>query len=270
MRQAIISELFDDATALLARTVDLKREGYDEGDMFVLVKRKETGEAVKRQSNLYVLVADDPQAIASLVTSSERPVERWLGSMRLTPERQETFAQAIEQGKLFLYVDAELGERLEAETATRRKQATDTEEQTLALHEERLDVKKRAVQTGELVVNKRVTETDQEIEIPIRREQLHVERKDGSLEEIEDYDFDRPGIRTIDEGDHLRIQVIEERAFIVKRPVVVEEIIVHKHVREDVETVTETLRKEEVDVRQVGDADIDVDSSLTKQEDERI
>lgn len=64
MRQAIISELFDDATALLARTVDLKREGYDEGDMFVLVKRKETGEAVKRQSNLYVLVADDPQAMA--------------------------------------------------------------------------------------------------------------------------------------------------------------------------------------------------------------
>ncbi|WP_445001989.1 YsnF/AvaK domain-containing protein [Exiguobacterium alkaliphilum] len=270
MKQAIITELFDHAEGLLARVVDLKREGYEENDMYVVVKRKETGEAVRRQSNLYVFVADDPDAVASLVTSSERPVERWLGSMRLTPERQETFAQAIEYGKLFLYVDSEQSERITPERPSERGEANARDEQKLLLHEEQLEIEKRAVQTGELIIDKRVTESNQEIEIPVRREQLHVERKDGSLEELEDYDFDQPGIRTIDEGDHLRIQVIEERAFIVKRPVVVEEIIVHKRVREDVETVTETLRKEEVDVRQVGDADIDVDSSLTKQEDERI
>lgn len=267
MKHAIITELFDHTEALLTRVVDLKREGYEESDMYVVVKRKETGEAVRRQSNLYVFVADDPDAVASLVTSSERPIERWLSSMRLTPERQDTYAQAIEHGKLFLYVDAEQGERINSTRAKKQTDTTSREEETLLLHEEQLEVDKRAIQTGELVIDKHVTESKQEIEIPVRREQLHVERKDGSLEELETYDFDQPGIRTIDEGDHLRIQVIEERAFIVKRPVVVEEIIVHKRVHEDVETVTETLRKEEVDVRQVGDADIEVDASLKHRKD---
>ncbi|MBR2758678.1 MAG: DUF2382 domain-containing protein, partial [Exiguobacterium sp.] len=139
----------------------------------------------------------------------------------------------------------------------------------LALHEERLTVEKQAVQTGEVVINRYITETNQEIEVPVLREQVHVERKVGSEDVLEDYDFNRSGFRTIDEGDHLRIQVIEERAFVVKRPVVVEEIIVRKRVTEEIETLTETLRKEELKVREVGQADVTIDNQTTRKDEER-
>lgn len=260
MKHAIISEVFDQPETLLNRTVDLKREGYAEEDMYVLVKRADVADVVRRQSKLYVLVADEPGTVASLVTSSERPIERWIGSMRLTKEQQDRFTQEIEQGRLFLYVDAD---------RPKIKLEPETEEQTLALHEERLTVEKQAVQTGEVVINRYITETNQEIEVPVLREQVHVERKAGSEEVLEDYDFNRSGFRTIDEGDHLRIQVIEERAFVVKRPVVVEEIIVRKRVTEEIETLTETLRKEELKVTEVGQADVTIDNQTTRKDEER-
>lgn len=260
MKHAIISEVFDQPETLLNRTVDLKREGYAEEDMYVLVKRADVADVVRRQSKLYVLVTDEPGTVASLVTSSERPIERWIGSMRLTKEQQDRFTQEIEQGRLFLYVDAD---------RPKMKLEPETEEQTLALHEERLTVEKQAVQTGEVVINRYITETNQEIEVPVLREQVHVERKAGSEDVLEDYDFNRSGFRTIDEGDHLRIQVIEERAFVVKRPVVVEEIIVRKRVTEEIETLTETLRKEELKVTEVGQADVTIDNQTTRKDEER-
>lgn len=260
MKHAIISEVFDQPETLLNRTVDLKREGYAEEDMYVLVKRADVADVVRRQSKLYVLVTDEPGTVASLVTSSERPIERWIGSMRLTKEQQDRFTQEIEQGRLFLYVDAD---------RPKIKLEPETEEQTLALHEERLTVEKQAVQTGEVVINRYITETNQEIEVPVLREQVHVERKAGSEDVLEDYDFNRSGFRTIDEGDHLRIQVIEERAFVVKRPVVVEEIIVRKRVTEEIETLTETLRKEELKVTEVGQADVTIDNQTTRKDEDR-
>jgi uncharacterized protein (TIGR02271 family) len=266
MKHAIISEVFDQPEALLNRTVDLKREGYDEADMYVLVKRVDMADAVRRNSMLYVLVTDEPDTVASLVTSSERPIERWLKSMRLTPEQQDRFAKEVEQGRLFLYVDADRNEQ-RLDTIRPKKETTpEAEEQTLALHEERLIVEKQAVQSGEVVLNRHITETNQEIEVPVLREQIHVERMVGSEDVLEDYDFNQPGIRTIDEGDHLRIQVIEERAFIVKRPVVVEEIIVRKRVTEDIKTMTETLRKEEIEVTEVGQADVTIDDHTTRKD----
>lgn len=260
MKHAIISEVFDQPETLLNRTVDLKREGYAEEDMYVLVKRADVADVIRRQSKLYVLVTDEPGTVASLVTSSERPIERWIGSMRLTKEQQDRFTQEIEQGRLFLYVDAD---------RPKIKLEPETEEQTLALHEERLTVEKQAVQTGEVVINRYITETNQEIEVPVLREQVHVERKAGSEDVLEDYDFNRSGFRTIDEGDHLRIQVIEERAFVVKRPVVVEEIIVRKRVTEEIETLTETLRKEELKVTEVGQADVIIDNQTTRKDEDR-
>lgn len=269
MKQAIISEVFDQPEALLKRTIDLKQEGYLEEDMYVFVKRTETADAVRSHSKLYVLVADEPDTVASLVTSSERPIERWLGSMRLTREQRERFVDEVERGRLFLYVDADQNEKMEDMKRSPRTSSKQHEEQTLELHEERLAIEKETVQTGEVIIDKHVTETEHEIEVPVRREHIHVERLSGSEDVIDDYDFDKPGIRTIDEGDQLRIQVIEERAFIVKRPVVVEEIIVRKQVDEATKTVTETLRKEEIDIRQVGQGHITIEDNPTTRKDDR-
>lgn len=269
MKHAIISEVFDQPEALLDRTIELKQEGYEVEDMYVFVKRSEVADTVRNHSNLYVLVTDEPGTVASLVTSSERPIERWLKSMRLTPEQQNRFAREVEQGRLFLYVDADLGEQRFDAVSSKTKQASDVEEQTLELHEERLIVEKEAVQTGEVIIHRHVTKTDQEIEVPVRKEQVHVERMAGSEDVIEDYDFEQPGIRTIDEGDHLRIQVIEERAFIVKRPVIVEEIIVRKQVTEEVKTMTETLRKEEIEVTETGQSSVTIENRTTRKDEER-
>lgn len=271
MKQAIISEVFDQPEMLLKRTIDLKHEGYKEEDMYVFVKRTETAETIRSHSKLYVLVADEPDTVASLVTSSERPIERWLGSMRLTREQKERFIDEVERGRLFLYVDADQNEKMQdMKQSPQTPSSMQNDEQTLELHEERLAIEKETVETGEVIIDKHVTETEHEIEVPVRREHIHVERLSGSEEVVDGYDFDTPGIRTIDEGDQLRIQVIEERAFIIKRPVVVEEIIVRKQVDEETKTVVETLRKEEIDIRQVGQGHVTIEDNPTTRKDDRL
>ncbi|WP_114571435.1 DUF2382 domain-containing protein [Exiguobacterium flavidum] len=123
-------------------------------------------------------------------------------------------------------------------------------EQTMELHEEQLRIDKERVQTGEVVLDREVIEEEQVFDVPVVKEEVIVERnKIEQPIELDGYEFDRPGIRTIEEGDHIRIQVIEERVVLVKKPVVVEEIVIRKEMKEHIETIREQVRREEFHVR---------------------
>lgn len=114
------------------------------------------------------------------------------------------------------------------------------QERTMTLSEEELAVGKRTVQAGEVNVQKRV-ETERVSEsIPLKREEVTVERRpvtDGRL--ASDASF---------QEEHIRVPIEEEEAVAEKRAVVKEEIAVKKHAVTDVENVEADLRKERAEV----------------------
>lgn len=122
----------------------------------------------------------------------------------------------------------------------------DTEEERLQLHEERLHVDKERVQTGEVHVDKHVVEEEQSLEVPVEREEVYVERRPVNEETT-------TGTHNFTEGEDIHVPVSEERVNVSKKDVVSEEIAVGKNKVQDTEHVSETVRKEEVDIHKDGD-----------------
>ncbi|HEX8473257.1 MAG TPA: YsnF/AvaK domain-containing protein [Pyrinomonadaceae bacterium] len=110
--------------------------------------------------------------------------------------------------------------------------------------EEQLEVGKREVERGGVRVESRVTETPVEQQVNLREERVHVER----------HPVDRP----VGDAENLfkegTIEVTErgEEAVVSKQARVVEEVVVNKEVGERTETVSDTVRRTDVDVKEVG------------------
>jgi uncharacterized protein (TIGR02271 family) len=106
--------------------------------------------------------------------------------------------------------------------------------------EEELVAGTREREAGALRVRKRVRTEHKTIEVPVRREEVHVERVPLS------------GEATAAEAEigeeEIVVPVIEEEVVISKRPVVKEEIRIRKDVVEETEVVEEDVRREEIDV----------------------
>lgn len=115
---------------------------------------------------------------------------------------------------------------------------------TLRLHEERLNVDKERVQTGEVSVHKDVIEERQTIEVPVQREEVVIERHAVNDRAADGASFGK--------DETIRIPVSEERVEVTKRPVVTEEISIGKRVVQDKEQVSETVRKEKAELERSG------------------
>ena len=113
------------------------------------------------------------------------------------------------------------------------------------MHEERLNVDKERVQTGEVNVGKHVIENEQTVEVPVSREEVYIERR-AVNDEI-------AAGEVFDDGENIHIPVMEERLEVTKRPVVSEEIIVGKREVHDTETISETVRREEAEIERTDD-----------------
>lgn len=126
---------------------------------------------------------------------------------------------------------------------------TDNKEH-IQLKEEQLDVGTTEVQTGEVTVNKTVNEETQTVDVPVTHEEVTIERHpvtdgtpiDGSLD-LED--------------ETLVVPVNEEQIDVNKRAVVTDEVTVNKETKEDVKQVSDTVRKENLDVQTHGDVTVE-------------
>ena len=119
---------------------------------------------------------------------------------------------------------------------------------TIQLHEEELQVHKQFVEVGEVRVRKEVVTEHRTIEVLVQREEIVIERHAPNGAPVPDSDI---GL-----GEEIRIPVREEQIFVEKRPVVKEEVTVGKRVVQDTEHVGGEVRKEEVRVEREGDVDI--------------
>jgi uncharacterized protein (TIGR02271 family) len=120
--------------------------------------------------------------------------------------------------------------------------------------EEQLSVGTRAVATERVRVRKRVVTEDVTITVSLRREELVLER-----EAIEDGDTPAPAeFPLAEEGSEVDFVLHAEEPVVAKRVVPVERVRLHREVSAEEQQITESVRKELVDVDEL---------SLTPEED---
>ncbi|HEX9051589.1 MAG TPA: YsnF/AvaK domain-containing protein [Anaeromyxobacter sp.] len=116
-----------------------------------------------------------------------------------------------------------------------------SEEVRVPVAEEELVAEKRERQAGEVRVHKEVTTEHRQIDVPVTREEVHVERVPVQGGEA------RGGEARFEKGD-VRVPVREEEVEIRKRPVVKEEVRISKTARQEERRAEGDVRREDVRV----------------------
>ncbi len=120
------------------------------------------------------------------------------------------------------------------------------ERQTLQVIQEELKVGKRAVQRGVVRVQRRVTETPVQEQVTLNEERAVVERRP----------VDRPAtaadLAAFKEGE-MEIRETSEEPVVSKSARVVEEVQIGKEASQRTETVSDTVRRTDVDVERTGE-----------------
>jgi uncharacterized protein (TIGR02271 family) len=115
-----------------------------------------------------------------------------------------------------------------------------TGERRIQLLSERLRVNKERVQQGEVRLRKEVHTETQNIQVPVTREELVIDRVPVSGEHA--------ATGEIGANDEVRVPLSEERVNVEKRPVVREEVRVGKRAVEQTQNVSDQVRHEELKV----------------------
>jgi len=116
----------------------------------------------------------------------------------------------------------------------------DSDRIDLTLSEEELTAQKRAVERGEVRIDKTIVSEEQSIDVPVTEERVHVSRT------VVDRDA-RPGDNSFEEGT-IEVPVYGEEVELGKRTRVREELEITKDQVQDTERVSGTVRHEEARV----------------------
>jgi len=116
------------------------------------------------------------------------------------------------------------------------------DEARLKLHEEQLAVSKREVPSGEVGISKRVESEHVQQSIPVKHDEVVVERRPLSGEAD-------PHAHIGAKDEIVRVPLYHEEVVTEKRVVPTEEVIVHKKEATDHQVVGDTLRSEHVDMQ---------------------
>lgn len=129
-------------------------------------------------------------------------------------------------------------------------QIDERKNQQLKLYEERLVTNKTRRKSGEVAIGKRVETQQARVQVLIEKERVVIERvtpDNAGVAVTSDVAFQQQEIT--------RLEVYKETADIKKQAFVREEVQIRKEVEQDTVEATETLRREELDVKTEGNAD---------------
>ncbi|HWV23394.1 MAG TPA: DUF2382 domain-containing protein [Thermomicrobiales bacterium] len=133
----------------------------------------------------------------------------------------------------------------------------DREDQTIDVHQEELVAGTHPVERGEVRVNKRVVEEEQSLDVPVTEEEVNVTRRRVDRPAtVDDHAFEEGTIEVPLRGEDVDVE---------KRNRVVEEVDIDKTARTRTEHVSDTVRREEVDVE--GD-NVDIENTTPDQLDD--
>lgn len=134
-------------------------------------------------------------------------------------------------------------DRVDTERATATGNGVSNNEGEVIRSEERLDVNKERVATGEARLRKYVVTDTETVEVPVEREEVRVERTPISEADAANY----TGTIGDNGAEEASVTLHEERVSVEKKTVPVEKVNLSKETIKDTETHTEDLRKEQID-----------------------
>lgn len=127
--------------------------------------------------------------------------------------------------------------------------------QRVQRYEEELRADKTSRQAGEVRLNKDVTEEEQAFDVPVTREDVEVRRVAVNRPVGQNED-------AFQDGDTIRVPVREEQVQVTKEPRVVEELEIRKGAHQETQRVSDTVRKEQINVERQGDVNVRGDREL--------
>lgn len=116
----------------------------------------------------------------------------------------------------------------------------DSENVTLQLKEEQLNIAKKWIQTGEAKIYREAFTEEKNFTVPVNREELVIEKKTFASTAPEHKDVPT---------EIIRIPLSEEQVELVKRRVALEDVSIYKEQIEDLKHIEETLKREESKVK---------------------
>jgi len=125
---------------------------------------------------------------------------------------------------------------------------TSGDRQTVALHDEELQVHKRPIDKGEVRVHKEVTTEHKTVQVPVTREEVVIEHHPAG---------ERAGSCSNVGEQQIRIPVKEEEVDVQKRAVVREEVSVGKRKVQETKQVSGDIRHEQLKVDNSKDAKVE-------------
>ncbi len=117
--------------------------------------------------------------------------------------------------------------------------------------EEELQIGKRQVHSGEVEVRKTIETNRVQRPVTLRHEEVTIERRPVSADRAASEDSGA-NTNVQDDGDEIRIPIVEEEVIVQTRPVVREEIVIRKHAVSEERIVEADVRRERIDVDQSG------------------
>ncbi|WP_121610149.1 YsnF/AvaK domain-containing protein [Mesobacillus foraminis] len=128
------------------------------------------------------------------------------------------------------------------------KHNSTNEEATLQLHKEELQISKKMMKTSDVKVYKRSYTEEKQILIPVRHEELVVEKR-----KLNEAEAEGELIETI------RIPLSEERIEVTLHPTVLEDVEIYTQQFEEIIEIQETLKEEKARINTVGNIRVIVD-----------
>ena len=153
-----------------------------------------------------------------------------------------------------------------ASAASGRVETLDQNELVVPVVEERIDVTKRPVELGEVVISREVIERRETVPVEVMHEEVRVERRSAAREATPD-DLRLAagqGLAYLDAGEAVIIPIIEEVVEVRKRLMVREELVVTKQRVAERHEVTETVRRVEPHIDSSGRLERDVDETTAR------
>ena len=248
--------VYDTEAEVIAAVNNLKVAGYIPEDITIIAKNSNETNWIRSETNLGATTSDDWtsradrheeddsfwEKVKNFFTSESDAYDESGGytsrftQYGLTNVDAERYNSEVERGKIVLLAP-------EKNVAT-NDLGLDTERNTereIELREEELDIDKREVSAGDVEIRKEVHEDIEQIEVPVTREEIYVDRKPVNRKEA-------TGTVGKMEDETIRIPLKEEKVEVRKRPVVREEVEVGKKKVHETERVSDTVRREELDV----------------------
>lgn len=237
----------------------LKKEGYKEEDIR-LISNTPARNTFMTQSNLDFEIEKEytgsaTQGVYDDSTMWDRMEEVFPtddndvnNSTISTDDNLHAYRGDIAAGNIIIVVKGEPVDASNTENNTTKLSNKMTgNEQTIQLQEEQLDVDTNKVQTGKVNVSKRVIKEMRTIEVPVEREEVVIK--------IKKFDDGTHADGIIDE-EEIIIPISEEQIHVSKNAVVTEEVTISKETVEEVKHISDSVKKETLDVDTDGDIQV--------------